>query len=138
MQNVVFKFRRPSGSNPQQPSRALTEALHRIGEAEEMQSLLAQARQSGKYVAIEVFQTRGGQPLLIHFTKESALKIYDSSGNLVSDMAHSRTADGRSITTNTQYNTYNGRPTNQNVTVCETNGKVITTNIININGKLLP
>ena len=48
MQNVVFKFRRPSGSDPQQPSRALTEALHRLGEAEEMQSLLAQGRQSGK------------------------------------------------------------------------------------------
>ncbi len=31
MQNVVFKFRRPSGSDPQQPSRALTEALHRLG-----------------------------------------------------------------------------------------------------------
>ncbi len=69
-QNVVFRFRRPSGSNSQQPSRALTEALHRLGEAEEMQSLLAQARQSGKSVAIEVFQTRDGQPLLIHIAKE--------------------------------------------------------------------
>jgi hypothetical protein len=71
MQNVVFKFRRPSGSNSQQPSRALTEALHRLGEAKEMQSLLAQARQSGKSVSIEVFQTRNGQPLLIHITKET-------------------------------------------------------------------
>ena len=72
MQNVVFKFRRPTGSDSQQPSRALTEALHRLGEAEELQSLLAQARQSGKSVAIEVFQTRDGQPLLIHIKKEAA------------------------------------------------------------------
>ena len=72
MQNVVFKFRRPSGSDPQQPSHALTEALRRLGEAEEMQSLLAQARQSGKSVAIEVYQTRDGQPLLIHIKKEAA------------------------------------------------------------------
>ena len=72
MQNVVFKFRRTSGSDSQQPSRALTEALHRLGEAEEMQSVLAQARQSGKSVSIEVFQTRDGQPLLIHIKKEAA------------------------------------------------------------------
>jgi hypothetical protein len=72
MQHVVFKFRRPSGSDSQQPSRALTEALHRLGEAEEMQSVLAQARQSGKSVSIEVFQTRDGQPLLIHIKKEAA------------------------------------------------------------------
>ena len=72
MQNVVLRFRRPSGSDSQQPSRALTEALHRLVGAEEMQSLLAQARQSGKSVAIEVFQTRNGQPLLIHIKKEIA------------------------------------------------------------------
>ena len=70
--NIVFRFRRPSGSDSQQPSRALTEALHRLGEAEEMQSLLTQARQSGKSVAIEVYQTRDGQPLLIHIKKEAA------------------------------------------------------------------
>lgn len=70
--NVVFKFRRPSGSDSQQPSLALTDALHRLGEVEEMQSLLAQARQSGKSVAIEVFQTPDGQPILIHIKEEAA------------------------------------------------------------------
>jgi hypothetical protein len=34
------------------------------------------------------------------------------------------------------YNTYNGQPTNQNVTVFEPNGKVKVTNFIN--GKLRP
>jgi hypothetical protein len=72
MQNVVFKFRRPSGSGQHEPSVAMTEALQRLGEAEEMKPLLAQARQSGKSVAIEVFQSRDGQPLLIHFKKEAA------------------------------------------------------------------
>lgn len=72
MQNVIFKFRRPSGSESQPPSRALTEALHLLGEAEEMQSLIAQAQQRGKSVAIEVFQSRDGQPILIHFTREAA------------------------------------------------------------------
>jgi hypothetical protein len=70
MQNVVFKFRRPSGSMRQEPSVAMTEALQRLGEAEEMQPLLAQASKNGKTVAIEVFHSRDGQPLLIHFKKE--------------------------------------------------------------------
>ena len=72
MQNVVFRFHCPRGAERQTQSVAMTEALHRLGEAEEMQSLLAQARQSGKSVAIEVFQTRNGQPLLIHIKEEAA------------------------------------------------------------------
>lgn len=72
MQNVIFKFRRPSGSRQHEPSAAMTEALRRLSEAIEMQPLLAQARQSGKSVAIEVFQSRDGQPLLIHIKKEAA------------------------------------------------------------------
>jgi hypothetical protein len=47
-----------------------------------------------------------------------------------------RTADGKSITTNTVYNTYNGRPITHNISVTEPNGKVSVTNVIN--GKLLP
>jgi hypothetical protein len=72
MPNVVLKFRRPSGSRRQEPCAALTEALRRLGEAEEMQPLLAEARKSGGKVAIEVFHTREGQPLLIHIAKEIA------------------------------------------------------------------
>ena len=64
------------------------------------------------------------------------MKSYDNNGKLCSEINHFRTADGKSITTNTQYNTYNGQPTNQNITVCESNGKVTATNVIN--GKLLP
>ena len=62
------------------------------------------------------------------------MKTFDNNGKLVGEINHSRTADGTSITTNTQF--YNGRPTNQNITVFEPNGKVSVTNVIN--GKLLP
>jgi hypothetical protein len=72
MQNVIFKFRRPNGSELQQPSLAMRYALQRLAEIMEMQPLLAQATKSGKTVAIEVFQSRDGQPLLIHFKKEAA------------------------------------------------------------------
>jgi hypothetical protein len=64
------------------------------------------------------------------------MKSYDNSGKLVSETNHFRTSDGKAITINPQYNTYNGHPVNQNITVCEQNGKVSSTNVLN--GKLLP
>jgi hypothetical protein len=64
------------------------------------------------------------------------MKTFDNHGKLVSEINHFRTADGKSVTSNTIYDSNSGRPTNQNVTVFETNGKVTTTNVIN--GKLLP
>ncbi len=70
LQNVVFRFRRPTGSSQQEPSGAMAEALRRLGEAEEMKPLVAEARKSGGKVAIEVFQSRDGQPILIHFKGE--------------------------------------------------------------------
>ena len=70
MQNVVFRFHCPRGAERQTQSVAMTEALHRLGEAEEMQSLLAKVSKCGGTVAIEVYQSRDGQPILIHFAKE--------------------------------------------------------------------
>jgi hypothetical protein len=64
------------------------------------------------------------------------MKSYDNNGKLVAEINHFRTADGKSVTTNTMYNGDSGRPVNQNVTVFETDGKVSVTNFIN--GKLLP
>jgi hypothetical protein len=49
----------------------MTEALKLLSEVEEMRPLIADARQCGKSLAIEVFQTRDGQPILIHFAKET-------------------------------------------------------------------
>jgi hypothetical protein len=64
------------------------------------------------------------------------MKSFDNNDRLVSEITHFRTGDGKAITTNTMYDNNSGHPTNQNVTVCETNGKVTVTNLIN--GKLLP
>ncbi len=64
------------------------------------------------------------------------MKSFDNNGKLVAEINHFRTADGKSVTTNTMYNSDSGRPVNQNVTVFETNGKVSVTNVLN--GKLLP
>jgi hypothetical protein len=64
------------------------------------------------------------------------MKSYDNSGKLVGEINQFRTVDGESITTNTQYNSYNGRVTSQTVSVTQPNGKVSTTTTIG--GKLLP
>jgi len=64
------------------------------------------------------------------------MKTYDNHGKLVAEINHFRTMDGKSVTTNTMYETNSGRPVHQNVSVLESNGKVTTTNAIN--GKLLP
>jgi hypothetical protein len=64
------------------------------------------------------------------------MKSFDNHGKLVSEINHFRTADGKSVTTNTIFNTHNSQPTNQNITVFERNGKVTSTNVLN--GKLLP
>jgi hypothetical protein len=72
MDGVIVRFRRPTGSSQQEPSEAMAEALRRLGEAEEMKPLVANARKSGRKVAIEVFQSRDGQPILIHFKGERA------------------------------------------------------------------
>jgi hypothetical protein len=64
------------------------------------------------------------------------MKTFDNSGRLVAEINHFRTADGKSVTTNTMYDTNSGRPVNQNISVQQPNGKVTTTNVIN--GKLLP
>jgi hypothetical protein len=72
------------------------------------------------------------------FTKKrrSNVKTFDNNGKLVAEINHFRTADGKSVTSNTMYDTNSGRPVNQNISVLEPNGKVKVTNVIN--GKLLP
>jgi hypothetical protein len=65
------------------------------------------------------------------------MKSIDNHGKVVSEINHFRTGDGKSVTTNTTYNTHNGQVASQNVSVQDSsNGKVNTTNVIN--GKLLP
>jgi len=65
------------------------------------------------------------------------MKSYDNNGKLVGEINHFRTTDGKSVTTNTQYNTHNGHVAKQNISVQDSKtGKVSTTTTIG--GKLLP
>jgi hypothetical protein len=44
----------------------MTEALRQLSQAREMEPLLRRAQEVGREVVIEVFQSKDGQPLLIH------------------------------------------------------------------------
>lgn len=64
------------------------------------------------------------------------MKSYDNHGNLASEINSSRTSDGKIITSNTLYNTDNGRPVAQSISIRDSDGRVTVENIIG--GKLLP
>jgi hypothetical protein len=64
------------------------------------------------------------------------MKTYDNHGRLVSEINTILTPDGKTIMTNTMYNTYNGRVISQNISVRDSQGKVTVENVIG--GKLLP
>jgi hypothetical protein len=64
--NVELKFSRPSGAPARQPSKAMAEALQRLSESDEMQTLVAEARAYGRKVVVHVFHSAEGHPILIH------------------------------------------------------------------------
>jgi hypothetical protein len=64
------------------------------------------------------------------------MKTYDNHGRLINEMNTSITSDGKTVTTNTNYNADNGRVISQNIAVRDSQGKVTVENIIG--GKLLP
>jgi hypothetical protein len=72
MDRVIFRFKHPEGSRQNPPSAAMHEALMCLAQADELQPLIREANKVGKFVSIEVFASKRGIPLLIHFTKESA------------------------------------------------------------------
>jgi hypothetical protein len=69
-QRVNIRFKRPSGACINEPSVTFREALILLGECEELQPLHREAEKTGKTVSIEMFQSRDGNPILIHFGKE--------------------------------------------------------------------
>lgn len=70
---VEFRFRRPAGAPKKPPSRAMTEALRRLSESEEMREFTARSRAQNRIVVVEVFHSaEDGHPLLIHFSKKRA------------------------------------------------------------------
>ena len=69
---VVFRFRFPFGEPLQPVSRAMVDALMKLSEAEELEPMFENAEKSGRCVAIELFRSRNGRPLIINFTTEEA------------------------------------------------------------------
>jgi len=65
---VIFKFRRPSGTPSRKPSEAMTQALHQFARSDEMQAFVSNARKQRRKVVVEVFHASDGHPLLIHTT----------------------------------------------------------------------
>jgi len=63
---ILFRFRRPSDTSRQSPSKAMTEALRLLAESEEMHWFVAEAHAKRRNVVVEVFHSRDGHPLLIH------------------------------------------------------------------------
>jgi hypothetical protein len=69
MNTVIVRLKRPSGSVRRAPSVSLHEALASLVETVEVQPLLSEAIDEGKALAIDMFQSREGYPLLISFAK---------------------------------------------------------------------
>jgi hypothetical protein len=70
MDRVIVRFRRPSGAERKLPSEALNQVMVSLAVTDEMRPLLCEASSEGKALAIDIFQSREGRPILVHFTKE--------------------------------------------------------------------
>jgi hypothetical protein len=64
--NSTLPVSRLSGAPARRPSAAMTRALQALSETDEMREFVAEAHARQKDVIVEVFQNRGGRPLLIH------------------------------------------------------------------------
>lgn len=67
---VIVRLRRASGAGRQVPSESLNHAMASLADSEEMRPLLSEANAEGKALAIDVYSSRSGEPILIHFKKE--------------------------------------------------------------------
>jgi len=71
MDRVIVRMRRSSGAGRKMPSAALNQAMVSLANSHEMQPLLFEANAEGKALAIDIYQSRTGRPLLVHFSKEA-------------------------------------------------------------------
>jgi hypothetical protein len=71
LDRVIVRVRRPSGKVQNIPSESLNQAMVSLADSDEMRPLLCEASSEGKALAIDVYQSRAGRPLLVHFSKES-------------------------------------------------------------------
>ena len=70
LDRVIVRFKRPTGAGRKLPSEALNQAMVSLAESDEMQPLLCEATEEGKALAINIFQTKTGRPVLVYFSKE--------------------------------------------------------------------
>lgn len=72
LDRVIVRVRRPGGTVRKMPSAGLNQAMVSLADSDEMRPLLCEANSEGKALAIDVYQSRSGRPLLVHFSKESS------------------------------------------------------------------
>jgi hypothetical protein len=65
-QSVIIKHSSPSGALKRNPSRALTAALRKLTQSDEMKHLITEARAQKRLVKVQVFHSAAGHPILIH------------------------------------------------------------------------
>ncbi|MGO9336138.1 MAG: hypothetical protein ACLPY1_01390 [Terracidiphilus sp.] len=71
MDRVIVRFKRPNGAGRKVPSESLNQAMVSLADSDEMRPLLCEANAQGKALAIDIYQSRSGRPLLVHFNKEA-------------------------------------------------------------------
>lgn len=71
LDRVIVRVRRPGGKVLKMPSEALNQAMVSLADSDEMRPLLCEASAEGKALAIDIYQSRSGRPLLVHFSKEA-------------------------------------------------------------------
>ena len=69
--DVVLKFSRPSGATGRKPSMSLAKAVRQLAEADELKLLASEAREHGRKLVVQVFQSAEGHPFLIHLAMET-------------------------------------------------------------------
>ena len=65
---IELRFSRPSGAAFRKPSQTMADALQRLTDSDEMQSLVSEAQSQGRKVVVQVFHSSAGHPILIHLT----------------------------------------------------------------------
>ena len=70
LDRVIVRVRRPGGKVLKMPSETLNQAMVSLADSDEMRPLLCEANAEGKALTIDIYQSRSGRPLLVHFGKE--------------------------------------------------------------------
>jgi hypothetical protein len=70
LDRLIVRFRRSNCAGRKAPSESVNQAMVSLADSDEMRPLLCEASSEGNALAIDIYQSRSGRPLLVHFTKE--------------------------------------------------------------------